>query len=143
MSKSFLIDVRSPAEFATGALAGAINIEYTSIGSLAGDARVGRGDAIALYCRSGRRSAIALDTLQELGYRRVRDLGTLEEAEETLRVERERMEQEEQRGKMGKMGNVEEGESEGKGEHGNAAAADRRALESSTKTLLEGLRALE
>ncbi|KAK8194601.1 Rhodanese-like domain-containing protein [Phyllosticta capitalensis] len=137
MSKSFLIDVRSPAEFATGALDGAINIEYTAIAELSGDARVGRGDAIALYCRSGRRSAIALDTLKELGYRRVRDLGTLEEADETLRVERQQKEQEEQRGKTGKS--VEEGER--KGEQG--AAADRKTLESSTKMLLDGLRALE
>lgn len=88
-----LIDVRSPLEFSTGGLANdlhaAINIEYTSIASLpavyaALGTRVAHTDNITLYCRSGRRSDIALQELQALGYVNVRDIGSFEEARAVL-----------------------------------------------------------
>ncbi|KAF2872688.1 hypothetical protein BDV95DRAFT_443618, partial [Massariosphaeria phaeospora] len=75
--QELLIDVRSPAEFATGALAtnttSAVNIEYQLIDQLpqiysARGIEVGKSDAITLYCRSGRRSNLALQTLKGLGY---------------------------------------------------------------------------
>ncbi|KAK8159274.1 Rhodanese-like domain-containing protein [Phyllosticta citrichinensis] len=130
MSKSFLIDVRSPEEFATGGIDGAINIEYTNIGQLAADPRVGRGDDITLYCRSGRRSAIALDTLKSLGFRKARDIGNLEEAQETLQREKE---------SKAKPAPEPVPASTDVDEH----LASKESLESSTKTLLDGLRALE
>lgn len=98
-SNSVLIDVRTPAEFATGFLssntANAINIEYQLIDQLP-SLLVERGlvlqksDSITLYCRSGRRSNIALQTLKELGYSNVRDIGGLEEARAMLRKEESR-----------------------------------------------------
>ncbi|KAF2745666.1 hypothetical protein M011DRAFT_379211, partial [Sporormia fimetaria CBS 119925] len=73
-----LIDVRTPAEFATGFLSfkdtKAINIEYQNIEQLpeiVSQLRsiiVKTSDTITLYCRSGRRSNIALQTLRALGY---------------------------------------------------------------------------
>lgn len=94
--KEFLVDVRTPAEFATGALANdlysAINIEYQLINQLpqyysALGINVEKADHITLYCRSGRRSNIALQTLQGLGYGSVRDIGGLEEARALLMKE--------------------------------------------------------
>jgi rhodanese-related sulfurtransferase len=91
-----LVDVRSPAEFATGALANdlysAVNIEYETIDQLpkvyrALGVAVGKNDDITLYCRSGRRSNIALQTLRRLGYMNVRDIGGLEEATTVLKKE--------------------------------------------------------
>jgi rhodanese-related sulfurtransferase len=91
--QSHLIDVRSPVEFATGPLtsdiAPTINIEYTSIASLpsiyaARGINVRKDDDITLYCRSGRRSNIALNTLREMGYSNVRDIGGFEEARRVL-----------------------------------------------------------
>jgi len=95
MPKSHLIDVRTPAEFlAGGALPGAINIEYQFI-DLALEARPDRyskDDVFTLYCRSGRRSGIALETLTKLGYKCVRDIGGLEEARRVWEREQENVE---------------------------------------------------
>ncbi|KKY15447.1 putative protein phosphatase fmp31 [Diplodia seriata] len=125
MPSSLLVDVRTPAEFATGFLDGAINIEYQDIDQLADRPGVSKQDDITLYCRSGRRSAIALDALKSLGFENVRDIGSLEEAQETLRREKE--------------------------EKGEQAAQlqppppepSKQSLEGSHKALLDGLRALD
>lgn len=88
-----LIDVRTPAEFETGYLSSeAINIEYQLIEHLphilsTRGIDVKKSDAITLYCRSGRRSNIALQTLKELGYSNVRDIGGYEEANALLKQE--------------------------------------------------------
>ena len=67
------MDVRSPEEFAAGHVPGAINIPHDQIGQRA--AELGPRDTeILLYCRSGRRSAIAADALRVLGYERLWDL---------------------------------------------------------------------
>ena len=94
--KKLLVDVRTPAEYSTGFLsanlADAINIEYQLIDQLPQilseqgiDSE--KTDDITLYCRSGRRSNIALQTLKELGYSNVRDIGGLEEARAVLKRE--------------------------------------------------------
>ena len=74
-----LIDVRSPEEYAAGHLRGALNIPVHELTArLAGlDCRRAR---LAVYCRSGRRSAIAAALLRGHGYERVTDLGGLEQA---------------------------------------------------------------
>jgi rhodanese-related sulfurtransferase len=84
-----LVDVRTPAEFLTGAHADALNIEYQKIEQLPAilaqkGVQVRSTDPITLYCRSGRRSNIALQTLKGLGYDNVRDIGGYEEAMATL-----------------------------------------------------------
>lgn len=93
MPQELLIDVRSPLEFSTGPLASdiapTVNIEYTSIDSLAEvyalkNITVSRDDHITLYCRSGRRSDIAKKRLEQLGYKSVRDIGGFEDARRTL-----------------------------------------------------------
>lgn len=92
-TQNHLIDVRSPSEFATGSLSNdihpsAINIEYQSISSLSSlIPGATKNDNITLYCRSGRRSDIARQTLQALGYMNVRDIGGFEEARAMLRRE--------------------------------------------------------
>jgi rhodanese-related sulfurtransferase len=85
MGRTLLVDVRTPEEYATGFLGSAINIEYQDIAQLAD--RASKTDQVTLYCRSGRRSGIALETLKSLGFAHVRDIGGLEEAREALRRE--------------------------------------------------------
>lgn len=93
MPQELLIDVRSPLEFSTGPLvsdiAPTVNIEYTLIDQLAEiyaqqDIAVSKNDSITLYCRSGRRSDIAMRRLKELGYTNVRDIGGFEDAKRVL-----------------------------------------------------------
>jgi phage shock protein E len=85
---TFLIDVRTPAEFASGHLPGAINIDHESIGQRIAAAGVTKNDEVILYCRSGRRSGIALQTLRGMGFSKVEDYGTIEAAQQRLARER-------------------------------------------------------
>ena len=70
-----VIDVRTPAEFADGHVAGARNIDVE-----AGDfaARISSLDKTAsylVYCRTGRRSAIAADEMAGAGFADIVDGG--------------------------------------------------------------------
>jgi rhodanese-related sulfurtransferase len=68
-----LLDVRSPAEYASGHIPTAVNIPYDTIGpnSLAAD----KGELVITYCVSGRRASIAETTLRSLGYTNVVNFG--------------------------------------------------------------------
>lgn len=70
-----LLDVREQEEYEEGHIEGAILIPYGSIGELAENALPDRDRTILVYCRSGRRSAIAAEELVKLGYTDVRDFG--------------------------------------------------------------------
>ncbi|MEQ1702514.1 MAG: rhodanese-like domain-containing protein [Ilumatobacteraceae bacterium] len=70
-----IIDVRTPEEFAAGHLEGAINVDIES-GQFS--ARIEGLDHTAtymVYCHSGRRSAIATDTMVTAGFTEVYDVG--------------------------------------------------------------------
>ena len=76
---ALLLDVRTPDEYAAGHIEGAVNIphdqiadEIERIGELTGN---DKSKAIVVYCRSGRRSGLAKQTLAEHGYGRVSNLG--------------------------------------------------------------------
>ena len=82
-----VIDVRTPEEFASGHIEGAINIPYDTItAKLPALARIGKNENILLYCRSGRRSAIAKQSLAELGYRNLQDGGGIASLAPRLKV---------------------------------------------------------
>lgn len=73
-----LIDVRSAEEFAGGHAAGAINLPLDRLGDTIVRQAPDKTAPIALYCRSGRRAAVAEQQLRALGYRDVRNLGGLD-----------------------------------------------------------------
>ena len=64
-----LIDVRSAAEVARGAIAGARHIELTTLPTRA--AELDPESALALYCLSGARSSQACMYLEQRGFRRL------------------------------------------------------------------------
>lgn len=65
-----LLDVRSPQEFAEGHIDGAININVQSDDfRQRADKELSKDSTILVYCRSGRRSMDAAETLTELGYK--------------------------------------------------------------------------
>lgn len=68
-----LIDVRTPEEFASGHIAGAVNIPVDALSSRLSE--VSRDQTVVVYCRSGNRSATASQILAQAGYSDVRDLG--------------------------------------------------------------------
>jgi phage shock protein E len=78
--KPLVIDVRTEAEWNNGHLEGAILIPYGLIGEKIGAVAKDKSKPIYVYCRSGRRSQIAKDTLEKLGYKDIKNLGSLEDA---------------------------------------------------------------
>src|SRR3712207_8090619 len=61
-----LLDVREPNETALGRAKGAVVIPRGTLeGSV--EARVPRDTPVVIYCASGNRSALAADTLQQIG----------------------------------------------------------------------------
>jgi len=75
------IDVRTAEEYQAGHVAEAVNIPYTEIGERIGEVTEDKDAMVYVYCRSGRRSGIARETLMELGYTNVINLGSLEDAQ--------------------------------------------------------------
>ena len=70
-----LLDVRTQEEFDAGHIASAILLPYDEISLKAATVLPEKEKEIVLYCRSGRRSAIAKKALVELGYKDVEDFG--------------------------------------------------------------------
>jgi phage shock protein E len=66
---ALLIDVRSEAEFEGGAIPGAVNIPYDETDALAEAVGPGRDRAVVMYCGSGKRVGMAIEALEERGYR--------------------------------------------------------------------------
>ena len=82
-----VIDVRTPEEFASGHIEGAINIPYDTIKpGLPALAKISKDENILLYCRSGRRSGIAMQSLGQLGYRNLQNGGGLDALASRLKV---------------------------------------------------------
>ncbi len=69
-----VLDVRTPAEFAEGHLPGAVNLDISSADFGATLGRLDPAAPYAVYCRSGNRSAAALDTMASVGFTGAYDL---------------------------------------------------------------------
>ena len=74
------IDVRTAEEYSQWHVPGAVNIPYEEIAGRIGEVTLDKNALIYLYCRSGRRSGIALDTLSEAGFTNAFNIGGLEDA---------------------------------------------------------------
>ena len=74
-----VIDVRTPEEFASEHINGAINIPYDQIEARRSALdKVKKDENILVYCRSGRRSEIARQSLQKLGFKNVQNGGGID-----------------------------------------------------------------
>ncbi|WP_333796563.1 rhodanese-like domain-containing protein [Rheinheimera sp.] len=76
------IDVRTADEFNAGHLVGALHIPHEQIAAQIAKVTQDKNAEIYLYCRSGRRSGLALDALQAQGYTRVVNAGAYEKLKE-------------------------------------------------------------
>jgi phage shock protein E len=66
-----LLDVRTPAEYAEGHLPGSINIPHTELASRVAELSDSRDRDIVVYCRTGRRTELALGVLKDAGFKRI------------------------------------------------------------------------
>jgi sulfur-carrier protein adenylyltransferase/sulfurtransferase len=64
------LDVREPNEWNLGRLPNAMHLPRGNLESNI-EARVGREETVVIYCARGNRSALAADTLQQMGYENV------------------------------------------------------------------------
>ena len=69
-----VIDVRTPAEYATGHLRDAVNLDVQSSDFAARLADLDVSTSYAVYCQSGHRSELALEKLAAAGFTHVVDL---------------------------------------------------------------------
>jgi len=68
----FVLDVRTPEEFVSGHVPGAVNIPYDQVAARL--AEVPKDKDVVLYCRSGRRAGLAGEVLTSNGYTRLQHL---------------------------------------------------------------------
>lgn len=79
--EAYWIDVRTIEEYNTEHVSQAVNIPYTEIAVRIGEVTTDRDAPIYVYCRSGRRSGIARETLIAQGFTNVTNAGGLQEAQ--------------------------------------------------------------
>ena len=70
-----ILDVRTREEYDQGHIPGAILIPNTEIEAKAADLLPDKDQLILVYCRSGRRSKLAAQSLADLGYTNIREFG--------------------------------------------------------------------
>lgn len=63
-----VLDVRTPEEFAAGHIPGATNIDVSAADFASRVAALDVEASYALYCRTGNRSATAMQTMQDAGF---------------------------------------------------------------------------
>jgi phage shock protein E len=82
-----VLDVRTPQEFAAGHVPGALNIPHDQLPNRIAELVGAKDKEIVVYCRSGRRAALAEQTLAEHGFKRVLHLeGDIQKWEEEQRA---------------------------------------------------------
>ncbi len=75
-----VIDVRTPGEFDSGHLEGAVNIDVQAPDFAAKISSLEAAGRYLVYCRSGNRSQVAIDIMRSLGFTNLTDLGSVAEA---------------------------------------------------------------
>lgn len=70
------LDVRTSGEFMEGHIAGAINIDVEGSSFDSEIANLDKSKSYAVYCRSGRRSLIAVDKMSAAGFEKLSNLNT-------------------------------------------------------------------
>lgn len=69
-----IVDVRTPAEFASGHIEGAVNIDVESPDFAAKVAQLDPAATYAVYCRSGNRSQTAVAIMSDAGIKNITEL---------------------------------------------------------------------
>lgn len=81
-----VIDVRTPAEFASGHLDGAVNIDVQSPDFDAVVSQLDPEGTYLVYCRSGNRSGQAIDRMTGLGFTDLTNGGSVDSASSTTGI---------------------------------------------------------
>lgn len=79
-----IVDVRTPEEFAGGAIEGAINIPLSELSERKHEIKELGNSPVIFYCRSGNRSGAAVSLLEKQGYYKVYNGGSIDNLQHTL-----------------------------------------------------------
>lgn len=69
-----VLDVRTPEEFQSGCIEGAKNIDFEASNFEEKISNLDKSSNYLIYCRSGRRSALAVSKMKELGFHNIIEL---------------------------------------------------------------------
>lgn len=69
-----ILDVRTPDEFAAGHVPGARNIPHDQLPNRIAELAGAKDKEVVVYCRSGKRAAVAQETLAKHGFGRITHL---------------------------------------------------------------------
>lgn len=72
--RPLVLDVRRDDEFAEGHVPGAVHIPHDRLAARLPELAGAKDREVVVYCRSGRRAALALETLKNAGFRRLAHL---------------------------------------------------------------------
>lgn len=81
---ALVIDVRTPEEFRSGTVPGAMNIPLDELQKKLPQRVPDKNQVLLLHCQSGMRSLNGLRQLQRLGYKNVFNLGSLARAKQSV-----------------------------------------------------------
>jgi phage shock protein E len=84
VSAPVIIDVRTPQEFATGSIEGAVNLPLKGLPDSLLNEGIALDEEVVVYCRSGRRSAQAKTLLKAAGFELVFDGGPMSQLKGVL-----------------------------------------------------------
>ena len=84
ISGPVIIDVRTPQEFATGSIEGAVNLPLKGLPDSLLNEGMELDEEVVVYCRSGRRSAEAKTLLKAAGFELVFDGGPMSQLKGVL-----------------------------------------------------------
>jgi rhodanese-related sulfurtransferase len=89
-TNAIILDVRTPNEVAQGIIKNAVIIDFNDKNFQAELDKLDKSKPVLIYCRSGRRSGIAMSTLGDLGFSEVYNLqgGIIEWSEAGLDIEK-------------------------------------------------------
>lgn len=71
---ALVLDVRTPEEYATGHVPGAVNVPHDELASRIGEIEARRGAPVVVYCEKGPRASKATAALAGAGFSSVRSL---------------------------------------------------------------------
>jgi len=84
-AKVIVLDVRTPEEYSKDHIAGALNVDIKNPNFKTEILKLSRDDEYKVYCAAGRRSTQAVSIMQELGFKHLENLGSLENAKKTMK----------------------------------------------------------
>lgn len=83
---SVILDVRTPDEYMSGHIKGAINIDFYAPDFQNQVDKLDKDKDYKVYCRSGNRSGQSVNLMKKLGFKNVENVGSISQASKNLNL---------------------------------------------------------